>query len=99
MNIFDKVPAVILLTATLSAPAIASDSWFESDEFECASGPKSEWMSKDDIRQSLTVKGYDVRKIELEDGCYEAYSLKDGKKYEIYVNPTTGAIEKTKKPR
>lgn len=49
-------------------------------------------MTKDDIKQALTAQGYEVRKIEEEDGCYEAYALKDGKKFEIYINPTTGDV-------
>ena len=38
------------------------------------------------IRATLTEQGYEVRKIESEDGMYEAYALKDGKKLEIYLN-------------
>ncbi len=38
------------------------------------------------IRTQLTADGYDVRKIETEDGLYEAYALKDGERYEIYFD-------------
>ena len=38
------------------------------------------------IRTTLTEQGYEVRKIQVEDGNYEAYALKDGKKYEIYMD-------------
>ncbi len=41
---------------------------------------------KDKITEQLTQDGYEVRKIEMEDGAYEAYALKDGKRYEIYFN-------------
>lgn len=39
-----------------------------------------------DIRGKLTAEGYEVRKIEAEDGRYEAYALKDGDRYEIYLD-------------
>lgn len=38
------------------------------------------------IRQMLTGDGYDVGKIKIEDGLYEAYARKDGKKYELYLD-------------
>ncbi len=50
----------------------------------------------DGLRAALTEQGYDVRKIEREDGALEAYALKDGKRYEFYVNEDTGEILKVK---
>ncbi|MCE8513769.1 PepSY domain-containing protein [Ruegeria pomeroyi] len=50
--------------------------------------------SSDEIRTSLKDLGYDVRKIEDEDGKIEAYVVKDGKMAEVYVDPTTGKISK-----
>ncbi|MCE8522828.1 PepSY domain-containing protein [Ruegeria pomeroyi] len=50
--------------------------------------------SSDEIRTSLKDLGYDVRKIEDEDGKIEAYVVKDGKMAEIYVDPKTGKISK-----
>lgn len=38
------------------------------------------------IRQMLTEQGYEVGKIKTEDGLYEAYTRKDGKKLEIFLN-------------
>jgi hypothetical protein len=44
----------------------------------------------DDVRaqitSTLTEQGYEVGKIKTDDGMYEAYARKDGKKYEIYMN-------------
>lgn len=89
MNIYSKFAAVLTVIYAFSAPVLASD-------FECKSGPKSEWMPKEGIVKSLTTKGYEIRKVEVEEGCYEIYALKDGKRLEIFVNPTTGLIEKIK---
>ncbi|PCJ36084.1 MAG: hypothetical protein COA93_01940 [Alphaproteobacteria bacterium] len=92
MNVKLKTIAALIMVSALSIPAVASGN-------KCAviqkPGQKSKWMSKDVITQSLTSQGYKVKKIEKEDGCYEAYVKKDGKKYEIYLNPITGAVVKT----
>ena len=42
--------------------------------------------TKDKLAAQLVAEGYDVRKIEMEDGQIEAYALKDGKKYELYFD-------------
>lgn len=39
----------------------------------------------DQVRAMLTEQGYEVRKIDFEDGLYEAYAIKDGKRMEVYV--------------
>lgn len=40
----------------------------------------------DQVRTMLTEQGYEVRKIDFEDGLYEAYALKNGERMEVYVN-------------
>ena len=71
-------PRLLLISITLglcSTFAISSDSDFRlSDE------------TKTEITLQLTDKGYEVRKIKTEDGFYEAYAIKDGVKYEIYMD-------------
>ena len=39
-----------------------------------------------EIATKMAAEGYDVRKIEIEDGEIEIYALKDGKRLEIYLN-------------
>jgi len=38
------------------------------------------------IAETLTADGYEVRKVETEDGMFEAYALKNGQRYEIYLD-------------
>ncbi|WP_299371764.1 PepSY domain-containing protein [uncultured Kiloniella sp.] len=52
--------------------------------------------SKTEITDLLQTQGYEVREIEVEDEYLEAYALKDGIRYEIYVDPNTGNIVKVK---
>lgn len=38
------------------------------------------------VREKLTAQGYDVRRIDSEDGLIEVYAMKDGKKLELYLD-------------
>ncbi|WP_353472356.1 PepSY domain-containing protein [Salipiger sp. H15] len=38
------------------------------------------------VREKLTAEGYEVRRIDSEDGMIEVYALKDGKKFELYLD-------------
>jgi len=56
-----------------------------------------QWMSKGAAKTKAAAMGYDVRRVKREDGCYEIYAIsKGGKRIELYMNPVTGTIVKTK---
>ncbi|WP_284264179.1 PepSY domain-containing protein [Roseicyclus amphidinii] len=38
------------------------------------------------IRTLLEAEGYEVRQIQTEDGMFEAYALKNGQRYELYID-------------
>ncbi len=38
------------------------------------------------VRAKLAEQGYEVGKVKLEDGYYEAYARKDGRKIEVYLD-------------
>ena len=38
------------------------------------------------VTAQLTAQGYDVRKVQMEDGMIEVYAVKDGETSEIYLN-------------
>ncbi len=48
----------------------------------------------DEVKASLVDMGYEVRKLEMEDGKIEAYAVMDGKMNEIYVDAETGQVTK-----
>ena len=62
----------------------------------CTDAPVEKWMSRDQVAKMFTEKGYEVRKVKREDNCLEVYAIKDGKKMEIYIDPVSGKIVKTK---
>jgi hypothetical protein len=63
-----------LLVCAMSAAAFASDAVELTDE------------NTTKIREMLTEQGYEVGKVKIEDGLYEAYARKDGKKFEVFLN-------------
>lgn len=88
-KIFYVATSLALLTAI--SPAAAS-----GDDVSCEP-IKGVWMSKGEISAKAEDLGYDVRRVKTEDGCYELYVVdKDGKKAEIYMNPVSGDVVKTK---
>jgi hypothetical protein len=66
------VKATTLAALLMAAPAFASE----------AISP----ALKDKITAKLTAEGYDVRKVQMEDGGYEVYAVKDGKTMELYLD-------------
>lgn len=68
------LPAALALALALPGMALASPDDRVSEETRTA------------IRTMLEAQGYEVRQIEREDGGYEAYALKDGNRYEIYLD-------------
>ena len=56
----------------------------------CESGPKSGWQPPEKLEKQLTDKGWKVRRIKEDGGCYEVYALDDkGQRMEVYFHPRT----------
>lgn len=56
----------------------------------CNSGPQSGWQSEDTLRKQLVDRGWQVRRIKIDGGCYEVYALDDkGARVESYFHPVT----------
>ena len=54
----------------------------------CDSGDPSKWMSDDQLKAQLVSEGYEVRRIKVDGGCYEAYVIDaSGEMSERYYNP------------
>lgn len=46
----------------------------------------------DEVKTSLIDMGYEVRKVQMEDGEIEAYAVMDKKLSEVFVDPATGLV-------
>ena len=81
--------AAVLLISTTSAGATGLAT--------CESGPKEGWQASTKLEQMLKDKGWTVRRIKEDGGCYEVYALNDkGERVEAYFHPVTLAPVPTK---
>lgn len=63
----------------------------------CDSGPQEKWQPQAKLEKQLTEKGWTVRRIKVDGGCYEVYALDDkGERVEAYFHPLTLAPVPTK---
>ncbi len=78
---------LFLGAALLSAAAVAAP--------ECTKVPRDQWMPEATMKQQILDRGYTIKVFKATDSCYEIYGKdKDGKKVEIYFDPTDGRIVK-----
>lgn len=64
---------------------------------KCDSGAKETWQPQEKLEKSLADKGWKVRRIKVDGGCYEVYGLNEkGEKVEAYFHPQTFAPVPTK---
>ena len=64
----------------------------------CESGPISGGQPAEKLEKQLTDKGWKVRRIKDDGGCYEVYALNEkGERVEAYFHPKTLAPVPTKK--
>jgi hypothetical protein len=56
----------------------------------CDSGPQESWQPQEKLTKMLTDKGWQVRRIKIDGGCYEVYALNEkGERVEAYFHPKT----------
>lgn len=72
MRFMKTIIATTILGVALATSALASEAVDED--------------AKAKITAMLESEGYEVRKVEREDGMLEAYAVKDGKLFEIYFD-------------
>jgi hypothetical protein len=77
------------LTALVAAPAFAAEL--------CRPHPKDQWLKPEQIKAKAEALGYQVRSVGEEDGCLEVKGVtKEGKRVEVYFDPATAEVVKTK---
>ncbi len=60
--------------------------------------PMKEWQPREALQSKLESDGWKVKRIKIDDGCYEAYAIDaDGRKVEVYFDPKTFEPVKTKR--
>jgi hypothetical protein len=81
---------LILSTLALAAMLLFSSAAFATGLATCDSGPEENWKSQTELEQMLTEKGWTVRRVKVDGGCYEVYAIDaSGEKVEAYFDPLT----------
>lgn len=47
---------------------------------------------KAEITALMVAEGYEVRSIQIEDGLFEVYAVKDGKTFELYLDDSLAMV-------
>jgi hypothetical protein len=83
-----NIPAAALAAATLAiAFAQAAGA---TGLATCDSGPQEGWQSQEKLTASLKEKGWEIRNVKVDGGCYEVYAIDDkGERVEAYFHPVT----------
>ena len=75
-----QIAALAALALALATPAARAE-----DEVNAATQEK--------VTAQLTAEGYEVRKIEAEDGLIEAYVVKDGKAMSLFLGESLKVVK------
>ncbi len=78
------------LTFFAATALIATSSAFATGLATCDSGPQESWQPQEKLQKMLTDKGWQVRRIKVDGGCYEVYAHNEkGERVEAYFHPKT----------
>ena len=62
----------------------------------CDSGPRESWQSQEKLEKILAERGWKVRRVKEDGGCFEVYALDEkGDRVEAYFHPKTLALVPT----
>lgn len=85
------VLAVIFASALLGASAAGA-----TGLATCDSGPRETWQPQEKLEKMLTERGWKIRRIKEDGGCYEVYAFDEkGERVEAYFHPKTLALVPT----
>lgn len=78
------IAAASALAALAAAPATATG------RMTCDAGPQAQWRSQEQLVQTLSRQGWQVRRTKVDGGCYEVYAtMPNGDRVEAYFHPVT----------
>lgn len=61
--------------------------------------PGKDWISGAKVKSILAKRGYQVTKLEADDGHWDGDATKAGVRYEFHVDPRSGAVTKMERDR
>lgn len=86
--------ATALAAFAVTAAALPASA---SSFLSCGAVPQGQWLSIAEISAKAAALGYQVREIEIDDGCYEIHAIdRNGIRVEAYLHPVTAEVVRTK---
>ncbi len=82
----------ILIAAAFAMTTMASAHAFANE-------PGPGWISSARVTTMLAKRGYNVTKIEADDGHWEGEAARRGAQYEFHVDPHNGKVTKLERDR
>ena len=81
---------LLILAAATGLGTLASTPAAATGRMTCNAGPQSGWRSQEQLVQTLTREGWQVRRTKIDGGCYEVYgTTPEGDRVEAYFHPVT----------
>ena len=84
---------LITVALLLAVPqtTMASEEYEYEYEHECAAVARDDRISRVALTEKLEAEGWQVRRVKLDDGCWEVYgTTPEGQRVEGYFHPATG---------
>jgi hypothetical protein len=80
----------MFLSALSIAALLAATPASATGRATCDSGPEKDWQASETLTRQLEAKGWKVRRVKVDGGCYEVYALDEkGQRVEVYFHPKT----------
>lgn len=79
-------PALVVAAMAATPIGVANSTGLAT----CDSGSPDTWQPQEKLTAMLKAKGWDVRNIKVDGGCYEVYALDEkSERVEAYFHPVT----------
>ena len=76
--------------ATLPALALALVAATAAQAEESCNQPVGNWKSRDAVHAMASERGWTLKRIKIDDGCYEIYGTdQEGRRFEAKIDPVT----------
>jgi len=83
-----NIPAAALAAAAIAIASVQGAG--ATGLATCDSGPQDGWQPQEKLAAALKEKGWQIRNVKVDGGCYEVYALDDkGERVEAYFHPVT----------
>ena len=80
-----------IIVTTLATAALVPVVAGATGLLTCESGDPSKWITEEAMAEQLTAKGWQIRFIKEDGGCWEVYgTTPEGQRAEAYFHPVTG---------